>query len=117
VPLVSRSGKAPADQIGKALPELQGPLPHGRMTDLNAAGGEHLLHHAQAEWKAEIQSNSVTDHFGGKTVAGIARMARRFHPSRMAPCSHLPVNLTVPLEASISTGINPSVSSACLLSG
>jgi hypothetical protein len=36
VPFVSRCGKSAADLVGKALAELQGPLPHRFMTDLDA---------------------------------------------------------------------------------
>jgi hypothetical protein len=49
VPFVSGCGKSAADLAGKALAELQGPLPHRFMTDLDASGGQHLLDHTQAQ--------------------------------------------------------------------
>jgi hypothetical protein len=49
------------------------------MADLDASRGQHLLDHPKAEWKSEIQSDSMADDFGWEAVAGIARMAGRFH--------------------------------------
>jgi hypothetical protein len=46
MPFVSRCWKTSADLVGKALPELQRPLPHGFVADQDASGGEHLLDHA-----------------------------------------------------------------------
>jgi len=49
VPCVSGCWKTAADPVGKALAELQRPLPHGLMADEDAPGGRHLLNHPQAE--------------------------------------------------------------------
>ena len=49
VPLVTGCRKTAADLVGKALTELQRPLPHRLMADQDAAGGEHLLDHPEAE--------------------------------------------------------------------
>jgi hypothetical protein len=51
VPLVSRRRQTPPDLVGITLPELQRPLPHGLVADLDASGREHFLDHPQAERK------------------------------------------------------------------
>jgi hypothetical protein len=97
MPFVSGYGQAPADLIGKALAKLQRPLPHRLMTDQGTAGCKHLLHHAQAQWKPEVQPDGMADHFSRVTVASITRMTVLLHPSRMSGSRHLRVKLTVPL--------------------
>ena len=96
VPFVTGCGQMPADLIGKALAKFQRPLPHSLMTDQDPAGREHLLDHAQTQWKPEVQPDGVADHFSREAVASIAGMAKRCHPSRMPRSGHLRVNLTVP---------------------
>ena len=71
VPLVSGTGQTPPDPVGEVLAELERPLPHTLMADDDAARGQHLLDHAQAEREAEIQPDSVADHLRRETVAGI----------------------------------------------
>src|SRR5215213_6783680 len=83
VPFVPGCRKTSPDLIGKALPELQSPLPYGLMTDQNASGRQHLLDHAQAERKPEIQPDSMADHFGREAMTGIARVTGRFHTPLM----------------------------------
>jgi hypothetical protein len=73
MPLVSGCRKTSADLGGEILAELQGPLPHRLMTDLDASGGQHLLDHAQAQGKPEVQPDGMADHFRRETMAGIAR--------------------------------------------
>ena len=111
VPFVSGRRKTAADLVGEALPELHRPLPHRLMTDLDASGGEHLLDHAQAQGKPEIQPDGIADHLSREAVAGVARVAGRVHPSPMPASRHSTVNLTVP------TGRSPpsSRSFACTL--
>jgi len=99
VPFVSRCRKTPADLLGKALAELHRTLPDRLMTDLDAAGRQHLLDHPQAQRETEVQPHGMADHLSWKAMTGIARITRRFHPSRMAPCGHRRVNLTVPRAA------------------
>src|SRR3954464_13929503 len=53
MPLVARPGQPPADDVGELLAELEAPLPDGLVADLDAAEGQHLLNHAQAEREAE----------------------------------------------------------------
>ena len=71
------------DLIGECLTELHRPLPHRLMADDNAARGQHLLDHAQAEWEGGIKPNRVADDLGRKPVAGIAGKVRRDHPVRL----------------------------------
>src|SRR5215203_5005560 len=71
VPFVSGAGQPPSDPVGERLAELQGPLPHALMADDDAACGQHLLDHAQAEREAEVQPYRVADHLRWETVAGI----------------------------------------------
>src|SRR3954462_9700218 len=71
MPLVSGTGQTPPDPVSKVLAELERPLPHTLMADDDAARGQHLLDHAQAEREAEIQPDSVADHLRRETVAGI----------------------------------------------
>jgi hypothetical protein len=54
MPLVSGCRKTPADLLGKALAELQRPLPHRLVADQDPSGREHLLDHVQAERKPEV---------------------------------------------------------------
>ncbi len=84
VPLVTKCGQTPADPFGKALAELHRPLPHRLMADQDASRGEHLLHHAEAQGKAEVEPDGMADHLSRKAVAGITRGTDRLHPSRIA---------------------------------
>src|SRR4051812_10311711 len=61
VPLVSDTWQPPPDPIGECLAELERPLPYGLVADDDAAGGQHLLDHAQAEREAEIQPDRMAD--------------------------------------------------------
>jgi hypothetical protein len=73
MPYVPGCRKTPADLIGKALAELQRPLPHSLIAHLDTSCGQHLLDHAQAQGKAEVQPHSMADHFGWKAAAGLTR--------------------------------------------
>jgi hypothetical protein len=53
VPLVASPWQSPADLVGERLAELAAPLAHGLVADGDAAGGQHLLDHAQAGREAE----------------------------------------------------------------
>jgi hypothetical protein len=98
MPFVSMRLKTFADLVGRVLAELEGLLTHGLMAHLNPAGGQHLLHHAQAEGKPEVQPDGIADHVSPEAMADITTMTGRFHTSSM-PASHYPeVNLTMPLR-------------------
>src|SRR3954464_5809661 len=70
--LVACARQPTADLIGECLTELHRPLPYPLVADDNAAPGQHLLDHAQAEREAEIKPNRVADDLGRKPVAGVA---------------------------------------------
>src|SRR3954469_11596604 len=72
MPLVSGAGPPPPNPIGECLAEFQRPLSYGLVADDDAARGQHLLDHAQAEREAEIQPDSGADHLRWETIAGIA---------------------------------------------
>ncbi len=120
MPYVSGCRKTPADLVGEALAELQRPLPDCLMTDQDPAGSQHLLHHPEAEREPKIKPDGMADHFRWEPVAGVAKMARRFHPSPMPRSGHPLVNLTMPFREDRFTGgiakkplAFPEVQSAC----
>src|SRR6201993_5408695 len=82
MPLVSGMEQPPPDLVSEVLAELERPLPHALMADDDAARGQHLLDHAQAEGKAEIQPNRMADDLGRKPVAGVAGGNRCRHRVR-----------------------------------
>src|SRR4051812_2471744 len=55
VPFVSHTGEPTPDLVSEALAELEAPLAHGLVAHIDAAGRQHLLDHAQAERKAEVE--------------------------------------------------------------
>jgi hypothetical protein len=95
-PFVSRCGQALADLIGHTPAKLQRPLLQGLMADQNPSGCQHLLDYARAQGKPKVQPDGMAGHLSRKAVAGIARLACRVHPSRMALGGHHRINLTIP---------------------
>src|SRR5271165_4512758 len=61
MPFVAASGRAPTDLIGERLAELLPPLTHGFVGHANSARREHLLDHAEAQGKPEIEPYGVAD--------------------------------------------------------
>jgi hypothetical protein len=55
MPVVAYPRQLATDLVGELLAEFARPLPFGLMADNDAAGGQQLLHHPEAEWEAEIQ--------------------------------------------------------------
>src|SRR3954462_4869458 len=53
MPFVSGRRQTPPNPVRECLAELARPLPYTLVADDNAAGGQHLLDHAQAEREAE----------------------------------------------------------------
>ena len=82
IPFVAASRRAPADLIGERLAELLPPLAHALVGHANSAGRQHLLDHAQAQRKPEIEPNRVDDHLRRKAVAAIERITG----CRLGPC-------------------------------
>jgi hypothetical protein len=93
-------GKPATDSVRDRLAELARPLPHGLVAHGDAAGGQHLLHHAQAEREPKVEPDGVADDLGREAVAGVGRLGRRRHVGPVPdsqPARNLPrVNLTVP---------------------
>src|SRR4051795_9055186 len=91
--LVARTGQPAPDLVGEVLPELARPLAHGLVAHVEAAGGQHLFHHAKAQRKAEVEPDGVADDLAWKAVAGVgglgcgchARHRTRPDLSRQAP--------------------------------
>ena len=81
--LSPRRGAA-ADLVGDRLAEFEAPLPHRLVADGDAAGGQHLLNHAQAERKAEIQPDRVADDLSREAIAGIDRVPGVVMPACIA---------------------------------
>jgi hypothetical protein len=54
------------------------------VADENAAGGQHLLDHAQAEWEAEVEPDRAADDLGRESVAGVRGLGRRDHAEPVA---------------------------------
>src|SRR3954453_11890175 len=99
--LVTRTGKPAPDLVSEGLPELARPLPDGLMAHVDAAGRQHLFHHAQAERKAEVQPHGVADDLAWKAVAGVGGLGCGCH-ARHLPVPAFPAKprpkLTVPQE-------------------
>src|SRR3954452_24868950 len=99
--LVSRVWQLAADLVGEGLAKLARPLAHGFMAHVEAAGGQHLFHHAQAQRKAEVEPHGVADDLARKAVAGVGGLGCRCHAGHL-PVPALPAKpypkLTVPLE-------------------
>src|SRR3954464_473420 len=100
VPLIAGTGQPPADLVREALAELEAPLPHGLGADVDAAGGQQLLDHPQAEREAEVEPDRVADDLRREPVAGVGGRDRLRHAR---PVANLPAarnlaraNLTVP---------------------
>src|SRR3982751_3922779 len=87
------------------------------MAHVDAAGGQHLVHHAQAQRKAEVEPHGVADDLVRKAVAGVGGLGCGCH------AGHLPVptfpakprpKLTVPSRAC--SGSRPDLGLATALS-
>src|SRR3954465_2830239 len=83
MPFVSGAGQPAPDPVGEVLAKLQRPLPHALVADDDAARGQHLLNHAQAEREAEVQPYRLADHLSGKAMTGIAGANGWRHPVRL----------------------------------
>src|SRR4051794_6631310 len=84
VPLVAGPRQPAADLVRERLAELERPLPHGLVADGDAAGGQQLLDHPQAEREAEVEPDRVADDLGREAVAGVGRSGGWRHPGPVA---------------------------------
>src|SRR5271168_2866686 len=102
VPLVATARGALTNAVGEFPAEFKAPLPDRLVRHRDAAGGQHLLDHAQAQREPKIQPHRVADDFRGVAIASVNRVSsRRRHPARFPEqpgsyqvCSR--PNLTVP---------------------
>ena len=86
VPPVPSRGQPTADLACERLPELQRLLAESFIVDDDAACSQQLVHDVQAQRKAEVEPNGVTDDLSREPVAGKAEDSGRCHPARL-PCS------------------------------
>src|SRR5882762_9580227 len=103
VPFVATARRAPADPVGEFPAEFEAPLPDRLVRHRDAAGGQHLLDHAQAQREPKIQPYRVADNLSGVSMAGVNRVSRRPHPTRLPRQTRLlpsllSANLAVPLK-------------------
>ena len=83
VPFVATARRSLTDAVGEYPPEFEAPLPDRLVGYRDAAGGLHLLDHAQAQREPKIQSYRVADDLSGVAMAGVNRVSRRRHPARL----------------------------------
>jgi hypothetical protein len=83
VPFVATTRRSPPDAIGEFSAEFKASLPDRLVRHRDAAGRQHLLHHAQAQREPKIEPYRIADDLGGVAMAGINRIARRRHPARL----------------------------------
>src|ERR1700741_581321 len=71
--------KRASRRMREFLPEFQAPLPDRLMRHRDAAGSQHLLHHAQAQWEPEIEPYRVANDLSGVAMAGVDRISCARH--------------------------------------
>src|SRR3954471_5556958 len=102
MPFIARTGQPAPDLVGERLAELEAPLAHSLVAHVDAAGGQHLFDHAQAQRKAEVQPHGVADDLARKAIAGVGGLGCGCH-ARHLPVPAFPAKprpkLTVPTTA------------------
>ena len=90
VPFVATARRSPTDAIGEFAAKFKALLTDRLVRHRDAAGGQHLLNHAQAQWEPKIEPYRVADNLSGVTMAGVNRVSSRCHHARLAdqPGSH-----------------------------
>src|SRR5437762_5621239 len=90
VPFVATPRRSPTYAVGEFPAKFEAPLPDRLVRHRDAAGGQHLLDHAQAQRKPKIQPDRVADDLSRVAMAGVNRVSRRPHPARLPdqPGSH-----------------------------
>jgi Transposase len=83
VPFVATARRSLTDAVGEFSPEFEAPSPDRLVGYRDAAGGQHLLDHAQAQRKPKIQPYRVADDLGGVAMAGVNRVSKPRHPARL----------------------------------
>src|SRR5258706_3270758 len=83
VPFVATARRSPTDTVGEFSAEFETPLPDRLVRHRDAAGGQHLLDHAQAQREPKIQPYRGADDLSGVAMAGVKRVAAPPHPARL----------------------------------
>ena len=83
MPFVAAGGSPLADLIGDCLAKLGRPLAHGLVSHTNPSCREHLLDHAKAQGKPEVEPNGMADDLGRKAIAVIEGITRGRHSPRL----------------------------------
>ena len=55
MPFVAPARRSPPDAIGEFSAEFEAPLPDRLVRHRDAAGRQHLFHHARAQWEPKIK--------------------------------------------------------------
>ncbi len=115
-PFVAPARRSPTDAIGEFSAEFKAPLPDRLGRHRDAAGGQHLLHHAPAQRQPKtppkIPPYPVADDLSRVAIASVNWVSRRRHPARLPDplgshqaCSR--ANLTVPSKCIVAKGNTP----------
>ena len=84
MPFVAPRRSPVADLIGKGIAELHRPLTYGLVAHGNATLRDHLLDHAKAQGKPEIEPNGMACDLRRKAVAAIEGITSTRHAPRFA---------------------------------
>src|ERR1700677_2480317 len=85
MPFVAASGSTLTDPIGECLTEFLPPLAHGLVRHANPALSQHLLDHAKAQGKSEIEPHGIADHLRREAMTAIERVTGGPHILRLPP--------------------------------
>jgi len=67
-PRIAAPRRAPAHRAGEFSPEFVGPTPDGFKGDVDAAGGQRLLDHVQAQGETKVEPNRLYDDLARETM-------------------------------------------------
>ena len=98
MPFVSVARCASADLVGEVPPEFLRPSVNRFVADDDVTHGQKIFDHSEAERKAEIEPDCMSNDFGGKAMAAIEADERLNHPRQLPEYRRQPVNVTVPSD-------------------
>ena len=84
MPFVAARWSPLTDLAGERLAEFHRPLAHGLVAHANAARRKHLLDHAKAQRKPEIEPNRIAYDLRRKAMAAIKAVTSCRHAPRLA---------------------------------
>jgi hypothetical protein len=84
VPFVATARRSLANAVGEFPAEFEAPLPDRLVRHRDAAGGQHLLDHAQAQREPKIEPYRIADDLGRVAIAGVNRVSTCRHHARLA---------------------------------